>query len=73
MAKTTLKVEGMMCNKCVERVENALKQVEGVVSVKADYKKGTAVVQSSEKLDDEILLMAVIDEGFKAKIKHGLF
>ncbi len=73
MAKTTLKVEGMMCEKCVARVESALGAVEGVKSVKADYKKGTAVVESDVKLDDETLVMAVLDEGFKAKIKRGLF
>ena len=73
MAKKTLKVEGMMCCKCTAKVESALSALPGVKSAKADQKKGTAVVGFDGDIPDETLAMAVIDSGFKAKVKHGLF
>jgi len=37
-------VSGMTCNDCVEKVDKALRGVEGVKDVKVDLKKQTAVV-----------------------------
>lgn len=71
MAKKTLKVEGMMCEGCVEKVDNALKAVPGVTSVDVNLKKGTAVVQGDAA--DDALVKAVVDAGYRASIKHGLF
>lgn len=71
MAKKTVKVEGMMCEGCVEKVDNALKAVPGVTSVDVNLKKGTATVEGDA--DDEALVKAVVDAGYRAKVKHGLF
>lgn len=71
MAKKTLKVEGMMCEGCVEKVDNALKAVPGVTSVDVNLKKGTAVVQGDAA--DDALVKAVVDAGYRASVKHGLF
>ncbi len=43
--ETVIKVKGMMCAHCVMRVENAATSVEGVVSAKADLKKGELTVE----------------------------
>ena len=73
MAKKTLKIEGMMCDNCTSKVEAALSKIPGVTSAVANYKKGTAIVEFTGDIPDETLAMAVIDCGFKAKVKHGLF
>ncbi|MGN1044370.1 MAG: heavy-metal-associated domain-containing protein [Candidatus Methanomethylophilaceae archaeon] len=73
MSKKTLKIEGMMCENCSAKVRNALSGIDGVVSVTADHRKGTAVVESETEIPDDTLLMAVIDAGFKGKVKKGLF
>ena len=73
MTKKTLKVEGMMCEVCTGKVEAALSALPGVTSAKANHEKGTAVVVFDGDIPDETLTMAVIDAGFKAKIKRGLF
>ena len=44
MTKTTLKVEGMMCEGCVSKVQSALESLNGVDSVEVNLKKGTATV-----------------------------
>lgn len=72
MSKTTLKITGMMCEKCMGTVSEALSSVDGVTKVDVDLKKGTAVVEHNG-VPDEKLVMAVLDLGFKAKVKHGLF
>ena len=71
--KIKMSVEVMMCEKCKAKVEEGLSSVPGVVSAVADHKKGTAVVEADRDIPDEVLVRAVIDAGFKAKVKHGLF
>ncbi len=73
MNKTVLKVDGMMCDVCKGKVTDGLSSVEGVQSVDVDVRKGTATVEHEAGVSDEDLLMAVIDAGYKAKVKHGLF
>ncbi|MBQ8179581.1 MAG: heavy-metal-associated domain-containing protein [Candidatus Methanomethylophilaceae archaeon] len=72
MTKTTLKVEGMMCEGCVGNVRAALQAVPGVTSVDVDLKKGTAKVEHGG-CTDEALIGAVVDAGFRASVKRGLF
>ena len=67
--KLTLKIDNMMCEKCVERVENALGSVEGVTDL--EVSKGKAVMRYDES--EERILAAVIDAGYPAKVKKGLF
>ena len=71
MSKKTLKIEGMMCEGCVKSVKEALEKVPGITSVDVNLKKGTAVVQGD--VDDETLVKAVVDAGFRGSVKHGLF
>ena len=71
MSKKTLKIEGMMCEGCVKSVQEALEKVPGITSVDVNLKKGTAVVQGD--VDDETLIKAVVDAGFRGSVKHGLF
>ena len=72
MAKTTIKIEGMMCEGCVKSVKESLEKVPGVRSVEVNLKKGTAVVQQ-DGVADEALIKAVVDAGFRGTVKHGLF
>ncbi len=72
MTKTTVKIEGMMCEGCVKSVKESLEKVPGVKSVDVNLKKGTAVVQQ-EGVSDDALVKAVVDAGFRGTVKHGLF
>ena len=72
MSKTTLKIEGMMCEGCVKKVNDNLSALEGVSSVDINLKKGTATVEHSDVADD-VLISAVVDAGFRANVKKGLF
>lgn len=72
MAKTSLKIEGMMCEGCVANVKNRLEGLKGVTSVDVNLKKGTAVV-NHDGVSDETLITTVVDAGFRASVKRGLF
>ena len=73
MAKIKLKIEGMHCPRCSAKTRDALEAIEGVTSADVNLDKGLAVVEYEGDIPEEKFTMAVIDAGFKAKVKHGLF
>jgi copper chaperone CopZ len=70
--KTTLKIEGMMCEGCVQKVQDGLSAVDKVTKVEVNLKAGKATVEH-DGASDEALIAAVVDAGFRASAKHGLF
>ena len=73
MAKIRLKIEGMKCMKCQAKTKAALEGIDGVSDVDVNLEKGLATVSYEGDIPEETFTMAVIDAGFKAKVKHGLF
>ncbi len=55
----TLKINGMMCGHCEARVKKALEAVEGVDSAEVSHESGTAVVELSADVANEVLKNAV--------------
>ncbi|MCL1979158.1 MAG: heavy-metal-associated domain-containing protein [Methanomassiliicoccaceae archaeon] len=70
MAKTVLKIDGMTCEMCSKRVNNALIEIDGVSDAKVDLKKGTAEI-TQEGVNDDTLIRAVLDAGYRSKVKRG--
>lgn len=60
----TLKIEGMRCANCTDRVENALNRLDGVWA-KVSLKRAEAVLRSKSVIDDEILRTAVARAGYR--------
>ena len=73
MSKTNLKIQGMTCGSCSAKVENALRSVAGVSDVSVDHRKGSADVTHDDSVSTEKLIRAVVDAGFRAEVKRGLF
>lgn len=67
MKETTIKIEGMVCNGCENRVQNALKTIEGVENVEANYKNGIVTVASKNEVSEKIIKEKIEDIGFKVK------
>lgn len=63
-----IQVEGMMCEHCVAHVKKALEGVEGVEKVEVSLAKKEALVTLKEGVSDEILVHAVEEAGYSAKI-----
>ena len=62
--KKIINIEGMCCERCAKRVENALGAVSGVVSADVKLKKNIAVIRSREEVSSEDLSKAITDAGF---------
>ena len=61
----TMKIEGMMCGHCEATVKKALEAIDGVNSAEVSHEAGTAVVELSEEVQDELLQKAVEDKDYK--------
>ncbi len=61
----TFNVEGMMCPRCEAHVVKALTAIDGVESAVASHESNTATVTLSKDVADDILIKAIIDEGYE--------
>ena len=64
LGEKVLVIEGMHCENCQNRVENALNRLDGIVC-KVNLRKKIATVSYSTEVSDEILKEAVEKLGFK--------
>ena len=51
MIKTTLKIDGMMCNMCEAHINDAIRRNFDVVKVKSNRKKKETIIESKLPLD----------------------
>ena len=65
--KKTIKVEGMMCPRCVAHVTKALQSVEGVSEVEVNLKKKTATFLTDGTVADERIVEAITEAGYEVK------
>lgn len=63
IGERTLVIEGMSCENCEIRIENALNRLDGV-SAKVSHKKKTAVVSYSAEVSDMLLKETVENLGY---------
>ena len=60
-----IKVEGMQCSGCENRIQNVLKKVEGVTEVKANYKSGIVSIKTNKDIEKDILYKKIEDLGYQ--------
>lgn len=60
-----LKVKGMMCMGCENRVKNALENIDGVSNVKANHKDGTVEFDTQDDTLINVIKETINDLGFK--------
>ena len=65
MKDIELKVEGMVCNGCENRVKNALKNINGVEGVEANYTTGIVKVTASDDVLENTIKEKIEDIGFE--------
>ena len=63
--KKTMKIEGMMCGHCEATVKKALEGLDGVTSAEVSHEAGTAVVEFSADVADDVLKKTVEDKDYK--------
>jgi copper chaperone CopZ len=68
MTTTTLKIEGMTCNHCVQSVKQALSSLPGVRKAEVSLVEKQALVESEGPLDLSAAVKAVEEEGYQAHV-----
>jgi len=64
----TMDVEGMTCNGCETAIENSIKNIDGVATVKADHKKGLAEIgYDSTRTEYSAFVTSIESSGYKVK------
>ena len=64
VAQKTVRIDGMTCEHCRNRVHEAFNDIEGV-SAEVDHKKGRAIVFCDRVIDDAVICAAVQKAGYK--------
>lgn len=59
-----LLIEGMTCEHCVRHVEEALKELEGLISAKANLKEKNAIVELTQDISDDTFKEAIEEVGY---------
>ena len=63
----TMTIEGMMCAHCEATVKKALEKLDGVASAEVSHEKGTAVVELTADVADDVLREAVEAKDYEVK------
>ncbi len=64
--KKVFKVDGMHCNHCAKKIEEGLLNVN-MDKVKVNLSKGEVIVQSKEKIDENLVKDVITELGFVYK------
>lgn len=67
MKEVVIKVEGMVCGGCENRVKNALQTLDGVNSVEASHENGIVKVNLDDSVDVNKIKEKIEDIGFEVK------
>lgn len=65
MSEINLKVKGMMCGGCENRVKNALESIEGVEKATADRTTGNVNVIFNDTTTKEVIEETIEDIGYE--------
>ena len=67
MKELIIKVNGMTCGGCENRVQNVLKTIDGIQNVIASHKNGTVTITSKNDVSLDIIKEKIEDIGFEVK------
>jgi copper chaperone CopZ len=65
MNEIILKINGMMCEGCENRVKNAVKNIDGVEKVTADHNTGKVSVTTNKEVSKEVIAETLEDIGYE--------
>jgi len=62
--KKTIYIDGMSCNHCKMRVENTLKEMQGITEAVVNLDSKLAEVELTSDVDNAVITEAIDDIGF---------
>ena len=70
--QVTLKISGMSCASCAQRIETKLQELPGVQKARVNYATSSAYVEKDDAVDVSVLIKAVEKVGYKAESEADL-
>lgn len=64
MKEKIIKVSGMECSGCENRIENALSSIEGIETVVANHETGIVTIKTNDEISQETLEETIDNLGF---------
>ena len=64
MKEMLIKVEGMVCGGCENRVKNAVSTIDGVEKVEASHETGIVKVITKNEIEQNVIEEKIEDIGF---------
>ena len=61
MKHIELNVEGMMCEKCENRIENSLSMIEGIKNVKASRENKKVIIDADDNVNEDDIVKRIED------------
>lgn len=65
MKELRIKINGMVCGGCENRVKTALSEINGIESIDADHNTGMVTIKSKNDLDVDQIKERITDLGFE--------
>ena len=65
MQEVVINVKGMACGGCENRIQNALKTIEGIENVVANHNTGIVTVTAKEDIPVNVMKEKIEDIGFE--------
>lgn len=65
MKELRIKINGMVCEGCENRVKTALSEITGIESVDADHNTGIVIIKSEKDLEVDQIKEKITDLGFE--------
>ena len=65
MTTTTLKIQGMTCAHCAQRVKESLEALTGILAAHVSLEAGEAVIDHGDELSRDAMRKAVQQAGYE--------
>lgn len=65
MKEIQIKVNGMVCEGCENRIKNALSTLDGVENIEASHKTGIVTIMSNREIERSVIEEKINDLGFE--------
>lgn len=65
--KVELKVLGMSCGHCVDKIEKFVGELDGIKSIDVDLKTEVVSIEAEESVSIDSIKEAILDSGFEVE------
>lgn len=72
MKKINIKIEGMMCEGCENRVQKALSNISGIENVNANHKTKNVEITTNDTVNGKEIIETIEDLGYEILEKESI-